>query len=531
MLFFLGLVAQNLCSLPETTEQAKRCDKKAVLIMRTECQPCSLNFGTKCPDGYTKITNGTVGVRDCRYPFEVRTYTLSLPGCRHICRKDYLQPQCCPGHWGPDCMECPGGAHSPCSGRGSCAEGMEGNGSCSCQEGFGGTACENCADDNVFGPSCSAACPCVHGVCNSGIHGDGTCECFSGYTGPNCDKPIPACAALFCPENSRCSPSSKDETTLECKCLPNYKSDGKSCEPINPCSQNICHPHAWCTYLGPNRHSCTCQEGYHGDGQVCFPVDPCQVNFGNCPTDSSVCRYDGPGQSHCECREHYHNFVPGVGCSMTDVCESHNPCHRDARCTTIAPGQTKCTCRKGYIGDGSRCYGNIMERLRELNTEPGGKWQGRLTSFISLLDKAYAWPLSNLGPFTLLLPTDKGLKGFNVKELLKDNEAARYFVKLHIIAGQMNTEQMTTLQMKTFYTLTGKSGEIFNGDKDNQVKLKLCGGKKKVNIIQGNIIASNGLLHILDRAMDKVAPTFESNNEQTIIYTAGSGHPHFDPSH
>lgn len=47
--------------------QAKRCDKKAVLIMRTECQPCSLNFGTKCPDGYTKITNGTVGVRDCRY--------------------------------------------------------------------------------------------------------------------------------------------------------------------------------------------------------------------------------------------------------------------------------------------------------------------------------------------------------------------------------------------------------------------------------------------------------------------------------
>uniref|UniRef100_A0A8D1YFW0 Stabilin-2 n=1 Tax=Sus scrofa TaxID=9823 RepID=A0A8D1YFW0_PIG len=517
MLFFLGLVAQNLCSLPETTEQAKRCDKKAVLIMRTECQPCSLNFGMKCPDGYTKITNGTVGVRDCRYPFEVRTYTLSLPGCRHICRKDYLQPQCCPGHWGPDCMECPGGARSPCSGRGSCAEGMEGNGSCSCQEGFGGTACENCADDNVFGPSCSAACPCVHGVCNSGIHGDGTCECFSGYTGPNCDKPIPACAALFCPENSRCSPSSKDETTLECKCLPNYKSDGKSCEPINPCSQNICHPHAWCTYLGPNRHSCTCQEGYRGDGQVCFPVDPCQVNFGNCPTDSSVCRYDGPGQSHCECREHYHNFVPGVGCSMTDICESHNPCHRDARCTTIAPGQTKCTCRKGYIGDGSRCYGNIMERLRELNTEPGGKWQGRLTSFISLLDKAYAWPLSNLGPFTLLLPTDKGLKGFNVKELLKDNEAARYFVKLHIIAGQMNTEQMTTLQMKTFYTLTGKPGEIFNGDKDNQVKLKLYGGKKKVNIIQGNIIASNGLLHILDRAMDKVAPTFESNNEQTIM--------------
>ncbi|XP_045021332.1 stabilin-2 isoform X2 [Bubalus bubalis] len=515
ILFFLGLVVQNLCSLSETAEQGKRCDKKSLLTIRTECQSCSVNFGMKCPDGYTKITNGTPGIRDCRYTFEVRAYSLSLPGCRHICRKDYLQPQCCPGHWGPDCMECPGGARSPCSGQGRCAEGMEGNGSCLCQEGFSGTACEICAADNVFGPNCSAVCSCVHGVCNGGIHGDGTCECYSGYTGRNCDEPIPECAALLCPENSRCSPSSKDEMKLECKCLPNYKGNGKHCEPINPCSQNICHPHARCTYLGPNQHRCTCQQGYRGDGQVCLPVDPCQVNFGNCPTESTVCRYSGPGQAYCECKQHYRNFVPGVGCSMTDVCESNNPCHTHADCTTIAPGQTRCTCRKGYIGDGSTCYGNIMERLRELNTEPRGKWQGRLTSFISLLDKAYAWPLSNLGPFTVLLPTDKGLKGFNVNEFLLDNKAAQYFVKLHIIAGQMSTEQMNNTD--TFYTLTGKSGEIFSEDKDNQLKLKLYGGKKTVKIIQGNILASNGLLHILDRAMDKVVPTFESNTEQTIM--------------
>ncbi|XP_065777208.1 stabilin-2 [Muntiacus reevesi] len=515
ILFFLGLVVQNLCSLSETAEQGKRCDKKSLLTIRTECQSCSVNLGMKCPDGFTKITSGIAGIRDCRYTFEVRAYSLSLPGCRHICSKDYLQPQCCPGHWGPDCMECPGGAKSPCSGRGHCAEGMEGNGSCLCQKGFSGTACEICAADNVFGPNCSAVCSCVHGVCNSGIHGDGSCECYSGYAGRDCDEPIPECAALLCSENSRCSPSSQDETKLECKCLPNYKGDSKHCEPINPCSQNVCHPQAQCTYLGPNQHRCTCQEGYRGDGQVCLPVDPCQFNFGNCPTESTVCRYDGPGQAHCECKQHYRNFVPGVGCSMTDVCESNNPCHMHADCITIAPGQTKCTCRKGYVGDGSTCYGNIMERLRELNTEPRGKWQGRLTSFISLLDKAYAWPLSNLGPFTVLLPTDKGLKEFNVKEFLLDDKAAQYFVKLHIIAGQMSTEQMNNTD--TFYTLTGKPGEIFSEDKDNQIKLKLYGGKKKVKIIQGNILASNGLLHILDRAMDKVAPTFESNTEQTIM--------------
>lgn len=44
-----------------------------------------------------------------------------------------------------------------------------------------------------------------------------------------------------------------------------------------------------------------------------------------------------------------------------------------------------------------------------------------------------------------------------------NNEAAQYFVKLHIIAGQMSTEQMNNTD--TFYTLTGKSGEVFSDDK------------------------------------------------------------------
>nr|XP_012423854.1 PREDICTED: stabilin-2 [Odobenus rosmarus divergens] len=359
------------------------------------------------------------------------------------------------------------------------------------QDGFGGTACETCADDNLFGPSCSAVCSCVHGVCNSGIDGDGSCECYSAYTGPSCDKPIPECAALLCPENSRCSPSSQDETKLECKCLPNYQGDGHYCEPINPCLQAICHPHAHCTYLGPNRHSCTCQEGYHGDGQVCLPVDPCQTHYGNCPTESTVCIYDGPGQSHCECKEHYRNYVPGVGCSMIDVCASSNPCHRNANCTTIAPGQPK-------TGGAIATLSTITILVIVLTI-----YQVLSFSYVSVTVPAVL-RASSLPSTTL-----------KVKELLMDKEAAQYFVKLHIIAGQMNTERMNNTD--TFYTLTGKSGEIFNGDKDNQIKLKLYGGKKTVKIIQGDIVASNGLLHILDRAMDKMAPTFESNTKQTIM--------------
>ncbi|XP_023572700.1 stabilin-2 isoform X1 [Octodon degus] len=515
VIIFLGLVLQKACPLAGTTEQGNRCDKKSVLTVSTACVPCSANSKIVCPPGYTKITNESAEGERCRYDVAFMVHRLSLPGCRYTCQRDYLQPQCCPGHWGPDCMECPGGARSPCGGRGSCADGIEGNGNCSCQEGFGGTACEVCAQDNLFGPSCSSVCTCVHGVCKNGPQGDGTCNCYSAYTGPTCDTPVPECAALLCPENSRCAPLGEDRTKLECRCLPNYKGNGQHCEPINPCLEHPCNPHAHCTYLGPNRHSCTCGQGYTGDGRVCIPVDPCQTNFGNCHPRTTQCKYDGPGQSHCECKEHYHGFVPGVGCSMTDLCKSKNPCHSKASCTMAEPGQTQCTCQKGYVGDGFTCYGSIMERIQELNTTPRGKWLGRLTSFILLLDKVYAWPLSSLGPFTLLLPLEQEPKAFSVEELLLDPTAARQFVKLHIIAGQMSMEQMNNTD--TFYTLTGAPGRIFNRDKDNQLRLELHAGKKKVTVIEGNIIAANGLIHILDTAMDKIKPTFEGNSEKTIM--------------
>ncbi|KAI4576510.1 hypothetical protein MJT46_002345 [Ovis ammon polii x Ovis aries] len=126
-----------------------------------------------------------------------------------------------------------------------------------------------------------------------------------------------------------------------------------------------------------------------------------------------------------------------------------------------------------------------------------------------------------MGPVSATLGT-LAATVMSVKEFLLDSNAAQYFVKLHIIAGQMSTEQMNNTD--TFYTLTGKSGEIFSEDKDNQLKLKLYEGKKKVKIIQGNILASNGLLHILDRAMDKVVPTFESNTELEVATLISTPH-------
>lgn len=48
---------------------------------------------------------------------------------------------------------CPGGINSPCSNHGTCDDGHLGNGTCSCEAGFGGVACELCSH-GFYGATC-----------------------------------------------------------------------------------------------------------------------------------------------------------------------------------------------------------------------------------------------------------------------------------------------------------------------------------------------------------------------------------------
>ncbi|XP_028673278.2 stabilin-2 [Erpetoichthys calabaricus] len=508
ILFLLEL----LCFMTLLAERQNRCDKIVTITTKTNCKSCILNNQISCPPGYRKLTKES-GNKDCRYLLSVNNISLSLPGCSHECAKDFLDPVCCFGYWGQDCMECPGGASVPCSNNGNCSDGISGNGTCTCLPGFGGTACENCADDNLYGPNCTSVCECVHGMCDNGIRGSGLCTCFSGYTGPKCDQEIPECANLKCPMNARCTEEIGSEK-LVCKCLPNHEGDSRKCTPINPCLKQVCHPNADCTHTGPNQHRCTCHLGYRGDGQICMPVDPCQDSFGGCPPDSTVCVYDGPGKSHCQCKEGFESRVPGSGCSLTDVCKTNNTCSKNAVCTTTGPGTTDCTCNEGFVGNGITCYGNIMARLQELNTEADGKWTGQLSNAISLFDSSLSWRLTSQGPFTIFVPVNKGFKGVSLKSLLADKLNTRYLAKLHITAGEINTEMLKKLDI--YYTLTGKSGEPVN-DEDQQLKIRIHGSKKKGSILQGDIVASNGLIHIINKLMEKVEATVESNTKENLL--------------
>ncbi|KAJ8411408.1 hypothetical protein AAFF_G00174140 [Aldrovandia affinis] len=452
LLWALVLLGQNHCSYAAKN----RCDNMVTATTTTSCHSCFISSLVNCPAGFTKRTAGK-GQQNCRYTINtMANLGLYMKGCSHECYKTVLEPNCCPGYWGTDCIDCPENAQTPCSNNGT---------------GFAGTACEDCAD-SFYGPTCSSVCSCVHGICSSGIQGNGQCTCFSGYKGLRCDMAI------------------------------------------NPCLKKVCHSNAVCAHLGPNRHSCTCNAGYQGNGVVCMPVDPCQTDFGGCDPDSALCVYDGPGKSHCVCQGGFDSLLPGGSCTLKDAC-TPDTCHKNGYCTTTGPGVAQCKCNEGYVGNGKICYGNIIQRLQDLNTQPKGQWVGQLTNAITLFESSLSWPLTSLGPFTVFVPINKGFKGTVVKTLVADQMGALYLSKLHVVAGELSFETLKKGDM--YYTLTGKSGETVTTDEDQQVKIRIHGSRKKGGIVKSDVMASNGVIHLINKLMDSVAPTVQSEKEENLM--------------
>ena len=55
-------------------------------------------------------------------------------------------------------LACPGGIQLPCSRRGKCIDGLEGDGSCVCDTGYNGTACESCVQNSDSCPGILKKC-------------------------------------------------------------------------------------------------------------------------------------------------------------------------------------------------------------------------------------------------------------------------------------------------------------------------------------------------------------------------------------
>ncbi|CAH1783893.1 unnamed protein product [Owenia fusiformis] len=451
-----------------------------------------------------------------------RPKTEGMLGCRHVCRKKMRVMDCCDGMWGDQCEDCPQTNGEVCSNRGTCSDGMKGDGTCHCMSGFGGTACEMCKHNNTFGQECSQVCACIHGDCDSGLNGTGKCDCHSGYTGEICDQLISGCANITCHALAKCE--SKGGKAV-CNCKHGYEGNGTEvggCTPINACERSPCHDKALCTNTGPDMYKCDCLKNYEGDGKYCQPINPCATNHGQCPRNTTKCLHDGPGLHHCECSFGYEEYIDGIGCSLIDICLTNSSdCDKNANCTTVAPNVMSCTCNDGYFGDGYYCYGNILERIKEINLEDTSYAQ-KLTFSENLFSTVYPEGLQSKGPFTVFVPLIKPYfsdisTSRKLAEFLREREFGQSLANTNIVPGIHAVESLKN--KSSFYSLSGTPAQIYVKEDDVRYRLQGQSQADKVTILAGNFQASNGLIHIVDKY---VLPTgrdvswFNSQSKKTL---------------
>ncbi|KAI3369757.1 hypothetical protein L3Q82_024581, partial [Scortum barcoo] len=324
---------------------------------------------------------------------------------------------------------CPSWSGKTCNFHGTCLDGDVGNGTCVCDvsmlsEGFSGFACQECQNENAFGEKCDKECECVHGVCDKGPEGDGQCLCQPPYTGKRCDQVSTRC--------TNCSPYSycKGEGDAAiCECLPGYRRtpQGKCAieklefEQRNDRENKI------------NKKGKEGQNNLRPRRKLLFTVaqkkSSCECMVGMSPIEGNA----------------------DLGCQLVSAC-SRDTCDSTAMCQTELDGQPRCVCGMGEIGDGRRCYGNVLMQLRELDMTEGQR--GNLTGAIALFGNGCSM-LSYNGPFTAFIPLLKTpLTGVNEEQVCKN----------HLILGQ-----------HLYKDLEGRDFNLYGGatlrSKGNKVKL------------------------------------------------------------
>lgn len=124
-----------------------------------------------------------------------------------------------------------------------------------------------------------------------------------------------------------------------------------------------------------------------------------------------------------------------------------------------------------------------------------------------------------------------------VKTLTANSSKAKYLCQLHLLAGVMTFD--TLKNSDEFYTLTGKSAEIdasggvrpcrclltdmrnhltFHlppawSPQDAQAKIRIHGSRRKGVIVQAENVASNGMIHLINKLMDSVPPIVQSDTQ------------------
>ncbi|XP_076860603.1 stabilin-2-like [Brachyhypopomus gauderio] len=235
------------------------------------------------------------------------------------------------------------------------------------------TGCQSVCTMVIWNPKCCSgyygrdclACPggprspCSnHGQCDEDHLGNGTCACFPGFKGTACELCIDGhfgadCKACNCSEHGSCDEG--PDGTGSCFCdegwtgsrCENKLADGPVCLPA-------CHAKAVCA----KNNTCMCRPFYEGDGLTCTVADLCGFWNGGCSKNAKCSQKEE--KVNCTCWKGYSG--DGYVCSPVDPCvaDDNGGCHEHAVCTMTGPNKKKCECKSNYIGDGLECELKVL---------------------------------------------------------------------------------------------------------------------------------------------------------------------------
>ncbi len=102
----------------------------------------------------------------------------------------------------------------------------------------------------------------------------------------------------------------------------------------------------------------------------------------------------------------------------------------------------------------------------------------------------FADRLKGPGPFTFFAPNEAAFAKRKMDELLKDMDKLRTQLEYHLVSGSYEEKSLDVVTNDSLVTQCGKSLSVYLDE--NEIMID------NAHIVEGDIVCSNGLIHIID---------------------------------